>query len=109
VLDFGDFDLAELKALVERASLFIGGDSGPLHVAATTSTPIVALFGPTLAERSHPWRSRAIRSESVALNGLSCRPCEQRVCVHGDFRCLTTLGPEVVQSAAERALHGVEV
>ena len=52
----GEFDLAELRALVGRAALYIGGDSGPLHVAATTRTPIVALFGPTLPERSMPWR-----------------------------------------------------
>ena len=45
----GEFDLAELRALVGRAALYIGGDSGPLHVAATTRTPVVALFGPTLA------------------------------------------------------------
>src|SRR4029079_14638222 len=50
----GDFDLSELRALVARSSLYIGGDSGPLHVAATTRVPIVALFGPTLPERSMP-------------------------------------------------------
>ena len=52
----GEFDLAELRVLVARAALYIGGDSGPLHVAGTTATPIVALFGPTLPERSMPWR-----------------------------------------------------
>ena len=56
ILDLGDFDPTELRALVDRASVYIGGDSGPLHVAATTRTPIVALLGPTLAERSRPWR-----------------------------------------------------
>ncbi|MCU0256630.1 MAG: glycosyltransferase family 9 protein, partial [Vicinamibacterales bacterium] len=49
VVAFGDLTLPELRALVARAALYIGGDSGPLHVAATTGTPIVALFGPTLA------------------------------------------------------------
>ena len=44
--------------LVARAALYIGGDSGPLHIAGTTTTPIVALFGPTLPERSMPWRDR---------------------------------------------------
>ena len=44
ILD-GDFDLAELRELVARAAVYIGGDSGPLHVAATTETPIVAAAG----------------------------------------------------------------
>src|SRR4051812_29116349 len=44
----GEFDLAELRGLVERAALFIGGDSGPMHIAGTTRTPVVGLYGPTL-------------------------------------------------------------
>ena len=72
----GEFDLAELRALVDRAALYIGGDSGPLHIAATTRTPIVALFGPTLPERSMPWRDPAIgahrrRRRPAALPALS--------------------------------------
>jgi ADP-heptose:LPS heptosyltransferase len=104
VLPFGDFDLAELRALVGRSRLFIGGDSGPLHIAATTTAPIVGLYGPTLAERSAPWRSPALVSEAVAVDGLACRPCEQRTCEPGDFRCLTTLLPGAVIAAAERAI-----
>ena len=41
---------------------------------------------------------------SVELEGLPCRPCDQRVCVPGDFRCLTTLMPDMVIRAAEQAL-----
>jgi len=104
VVDFGDFDLAELRALVTRSRLFIGGDTGPLHVAATTATPIVGVFGPTLPERSSPWRDPGYRTESVGVSGLPCRPCDQRACVPGDFRCLTTLAPDDVLAAAERLL-----
>lgn len=104
VLDFGEFDIAELRALVARSRLFIGGDTGPLHVAATTATPIVAIYGPTLPARSAPWRSGDIPSESVEVAGLACRPCDQRVCAPGDYRCLTTLRPAAVLAAAERAL-----
>jgi ADP-heptose:LPS heptosyltransferase len=49
--DVGPLDLAELRALIARAAVYIGGDSGPLHVAATTTVPIIELLGPTLAER----------------------------------------------------------
>jgi len=106
VLDFGKFDLMELRALIGRSRLFIGGDTGPLHVAATTETPVVALYGPTLPARSTPWRHPRLFTESVEVAGLACRPCDQRVCEPGDFRCLTTLRPQDVLAAAERALKG---
>jgi lipopolysaccharide heptosyltransferase II len=105
ILDVGEFDLAELRALIERSRLFIGGDSGPLHIAATTSTPIVGIYGPTEPARSAPWRDPRFPTESVDIAGLPCRPCDQRVCEPGDFRCLTTLKPEDVLSAAMRAMN----
>ncbi len=104
VIEFGEFGLAEMRALVARSRLFVGGDTGPLHVAATTATPVVAIFGPTLPVRSVPWRDPRVRVEVVEVTGLPCRPCDQRVCEPGDFRCLTTLKPAAVISAAERAL-----
>ena len=105
ILNVGEFDLAELRALIERSRLFIGGDSGPLHIAATTSTPIVGIYGPTESARSAPWRDPRFATESVEVAGLACRPCDQRVCEPGDFRCLTTLKPEDVLSAAMRAMN----
>ncbi len=104
IVDFGDFDLAELRALVVRSRLFVGGDTGPLHIAATTATPIVGIYGPTEPARSAPWRDRRFATEAVEIAGLPCRPCDQRICEPGDFRCLTTLRPEDVLSAAERAM-----
>ncbi len=108
VLDCGDFSLAELRALLDRSALYIGGDSGPLHVAATTRVPIVAIFGPTPSERSAPWRDPALLLESIEIDGLPCRPCDQRVCEPGDFRCLTRIDVPRVVAAAERLLaaHG---
>jgi lipopolysaccharide heptosyltransferase II len=104
VVDFPDLDLAELRAVVARAALFVGGDSGPLHVASATATPIVGVFGPTLPERSAPWRDPALVTEPVEPDPLPCRPCDQRVCAPGDFRCLSALPPARVVAAAERAL-----
>jgi len=104
VLSCGEFSLAELRALLDRATLYVGGDSGPLHVAATTTVPIVGLYGPTLPARSAPWRDPRYPVESVDAGDLPCRPCDQRVCAPGDFRCLTRIAPESVLAAAERAL-----
>ncbi|HMF95681.1 MAG TPA: glycosyltransferase family 9 protein [Vicinamibacterales bacterium] len=100
----GEFSLAELRALVDRAALYIGGDSGPLHVAAATSVPIVGLYGPTLPARSAPWRDPQHPTESVDAGPLPCRPCDQRVCTPGDFRCLTSINALRVVESAARAL-----
>jgi ADP-heptose:LPS heptosyltransferase len=105
IVEFGEFDLRELRALIGRSRLFVGGDTGPLHIAATTRTPVVGLYGPTLPARSAPWRDPAIPTLSLEVAGLGCRPCDQRVCEPGDFRCLTTLRPADVISAAEQALR----
>ena len=105
ILESVPMNLAELRALFAHAALFVGGDSGPLHIAATTSVPIVELLGPTLAERSHPWRDPRWFSEIIDAGDLPCRPCDQRTCAPGDFRCLTSIGPDRVIAAAERALR----
>lgn len=101
----GEFDLSELAALVSLARLYVGGDSGPLHVAGTTRTPIVALFGPTLPERSMPWRDPAVPALAVDAGPLPCRPCHQRTCVTGDFRCLTEISVAQVVDACRRVLE----
>src|SRR5205085_6667442 len=85
------FTLEEIRALMDRAALFVGGDSGPMHIASTSTVPIVGLYGPTLPVRSEPWRASRFPSEAAEVSGLDCRPCDQRVCVHGDFRCLPWL------------------
>lgn len=105
VPDTSDFSLAELRALVDRAAVYIGGDSGPLHVASASTAPIVGLFGPTLAERSMPWRDPRWFAEAVDAGPLPCRPCNQRECVTHDFRCLTRITAQQVVAAAERALN----
>jgi lipopolysaccharide heptosyltransferase II len=99
-----DFTLDQLRALMDRAALYIGGDSGPMHIASATTVPIVGLYGPTLPVRSRPWRASQWPAEAAEVEGLPCRPCDQRVCEPGDFRCLTRLTPEQVIQAAERAL-----
>ncbi len=106
VLACSEFSLGEFRALMDLAALYIGGDSGPLHIASTSAVPIVGLYGPTLPVRSAPWRGPQWISEAVEVDGLPCRPCDQRTCVPGDYRCLTWLQPEQVMGAVERALGG---
>lgn len=96
----GKINLPELAELIGRASLFAGPDSGPMHVAATTSTPIVALFGPTLPANFAPWKAEATLIEK----DFDCRPCKQRRCITEDFRCLRSITPAEVFAACLRYL-----
>jgi heptosyltransferase-1 len=52
--------ISELIALTRRARLFIGGDTGPLHLAAAFKIPVVAIFGPTNPARNGPFRAKSI-------------------------------------------------
>jgi heptosyltransferase-1 len=52
--------IAELIALTRRARLFIGGDTGPLHLAAALQIPVVALFGPTDPARNGPYGTKSV-------------------------------------------------
>jgi heptosyltransferase I len=57
--------LMQLIALARRASLFLGGDTGPMHLAAAIGTPIVAIYGPT-----NPARNGPFSHEDIALSNL---------------------------------------
>lgn len=105
IVDAESLSLAELRAVLDHASLFVGGDSGPMHIAATSDVPIVTIYGPTLPERSAPWRPAAIASAAAEPGPLACRPCDQRVCVPGDFRCLAQVTEDAVRQAALRLLE----
>jgi len=54
------FSISELVALTRRARLFIGGDTGPLHLAAALHIPVVAIFGPTDPARNGPFGTRSV-------------------------------------------------
>jgi ADP-heptose:LPS heptosyltransferase len=99
-----DLGLDELRSLIGCAQLFIGGDSGPAHIAATTTVPMVVLYGPTTPGVWGPWRSPALATEIVDAGALPCRPCDQHRCEPGDFRCLRWITPDAVMAAATRAL-----
>jgi len=58
--------ISELIALSRRARLFIGGDTGPLHLAAALRVPVVAVFGPTDPARNGPYGTRSIVLRSPA-------------------------------------------
>jgi heptosyltransferase-1 len=58
--------VGELIALTRHATLFVGGDTGPMHLAAALRVPVVALFGPTRPERTGPFATRSVVLRSPA-------------------------------------------
>lgn len=58
--------ISELIALTRRANLFIGGDTGPMHLAAALKIPVVGIFGPTNPARNGPFGTQAIVLRSSA-------------------------------------------
>jgi heptosyltransferase I len=71
--------IAELIALTRRARLLIGGDTGPMHLAAGLKVPVVAIFGPTNPARNGPFGTRSIvlRSASSLTDHSRRREPEQ--------------------------------
>jgi heptosyltransferase-1 len=63
--------ISELIALTRRARLFIGGDTGPMHLAAALQVPVVAIFGPTDPARNGPYRTSEATRSIVLRNPAS--------------------------------------
>ena len=75
-----DTGLKQFFALAQRAQIFIGGDTGPMHLAAAAGTPIVAIFGPTDSRRNGPFAGDDVVIERFDLD---CRSeCYRRSCSH---------------------------
>jgi len=70
----GKCNLRDTIALLRRCSLFVGNDSGIMHLAAAAGTPLVALFGPQSPVKFGPWSTRA----NVIYKGMPCSPCRQK-------------------------------
>ncbi|MCW5967146.1 MAG: glycosyltransferase family 9 protein [Blastocatellales bacterium] len=93
-------DLVEFAALVRRAEVFIGGDTGPMHIAAAAGTPVVSIFGPTSAKRNGPFSPQDV---VVERTDLECRvDCYRRRCDH--CSCMQ-IGVEAVWEAICRRLR----
>ena len=70
--------LPQFVALARRARLFVGGDTGPLHIAAAAGTPIVGIYGPTDPARNGPFAPCDV---SVGRADIACRvDCHRRSC-----------------------------
>ncbi|MFN8006583.1 MAG: lipopolysaccharide heptosyltransferase I [Terriglobia bacterium] len=84
--------ILQFIALVRKAALFVGGDTGPLHIAAACGTPVVAIYGPTDPARNGPFG----QLEWVASEKVPCGPCYLRRCTKFQNECLRKIEVEHV-------------
>jgi heptosyltransferase-2 len=70
----GKCSLRVTIALLKRCSLFVGNDSGIMHLAAAAGIPLVALFGPQSPVKFGPWSQRS----AVIYKKFACSPCRQK-------------------------------
>lgn len=95
----------ELAALLDRGVLMIGGDTGPVHLAAARGVPAVCIYGGSDPNRNSPLGSDPIRI--LDNPELECYPCWQVRCDNPPPRCMTTVEPEAVFEAVRAVLETV--
>jgi heptosyltransferase-2 len=100
----GKTAIADLPALLSKCHLFIGNDSGAMHVAAAVGLPIVAVFGPTDPHGTAPVTPRC----TIVQQKPYCSPCFLRRCPT-DHRCMKEVTAEMVETAAKSWLPIIEV
>ena len=91
----GETSMGDLPALFSACSMFIGNDSGAMHVAAAAGIPVVGIFGSTDPEGTAP----VTQQFSLIREPVSCSPCFLRQCPV-DHRCMTRISVDSVFSAA---------
>lgn len=91
----GQTSIGELSAYFAACQLFIGNDSGAMHVAAGAGVPVVAIFGSTDPDGTAPLTPR----RTLMRHAPSCSPCFLRHCPV-DHRCMTRIEVDAVENAA---------
>ena len=99
-LAFGRTSMKGLGALLKKACLMVGQDSGPMHMASALGTPTLALFGPSDPSWSAPYGN----IHKVASANVNCSPCFRTECP--DMRCMKELSLDAVYGLAKEMIRG---
>ncbi len=87
----GATNFRELAALIRDCKVFISGDTGPLHFASALQKPLLAMYGPTLADRTGPYGNK---NAVVLVTPAECAGCLKKQC--SDWYCMERITPETV-------------
>lgn len=95
----GKTSLKELAYVIKKARVFVGGDTGPMHLAVAVNTSVVALFGPTDPERNGPYGD----SHIVIRSNEECAGCWKRKCPK-DRDCLSVINADTVFRSVQKLM-----
>ena len=88
--------ISELINHISNLDLFITGDSGPMHLAASFQIPTIAIFGPTKYDETSQWMND---NSIVVKKNLDCQPCMKRTCPLKHHNCMKLIkAQEVIDS-----------
>lgn len=96
----GQTSLSEFLAILAKAKLLVGNDSGSMHLMSALQRPQIAIFGST----SPTWTGPVNPHASVLSRNLFCSPCFARTCRYGHYDCLTQIQPELVLQEIQKVL-----
>ena len=96
----GHTTIKQFAAIAKKSALFVGSDSGAMHIATAVKTPVVALFGPSNPQE---WGPRGGACE-VIYKELDCRACFHPTCQRGEQNCMKLIAIDEVMAAAARLL-----
>lgn len=100
VIIAGRTTIKQFSAIAKKSLLFVGSDSGAMHIASAVGTPVVALFGPS---NPREWGPRGGPAE-VLYRAIDCRICFHPTCTRGEENCMRLISIEEVYAAAQRLL-----
>jgi predicted lipopolysaccharide heptosyltransferase III len=99
----GRTTIKQFAAVAKKSGLFVGSDSGAMHIASAVGTPVVALFGPSSPRE---WGPRGGPVE-VLYKGLDCRSCFHPTCTRGEENCMRLIAVDEVMSASSHLMGRV--
>ena len=97
----GELTLNQVAALINRSVVFIGNDSGVMHITAAVKTPMIQLFGPGEPEK---FGYRSDTNILLMKNNCPYHPCDQRRCKYQDHWCMDQISVEDVVEAFRKII-----
>ena len=95
--------LREFAAMLDHCLVMVGGDTGPVHLAAARGVPVAAIYGGSAPERNGPLGRAPVRI--IAEPAIECHPCWKVRCDSPPPRCMAAVKPDAVLEAIREILH----